>query len=92
MDSKQTEATGHWDFAPDDEIQRLAEDLYRERVLSARKMPPEEKLLAGEELFDYACSITLAGIARQFPKASEEERLKILEERLQLRERMERRG
>ncbi len=29
-------------------------------------MPPEEKLLAGEELFDYACAITLAGIRDQF--------------------------
>jgi len=92
MGSEETVATGSANFAPDVEIQRLAEDLYRERVLLARKMPPEEKLLAGEELFDYACSITLAGIARQFPEANDEERLTILKERLQLRERMERRG
>ena len=32
-------------------------------------MPPEEKLLAGEELFDYACAITLAGIRDQVPGA-----------------------
>jgi hypothetical protein len=55
-------------------------------------MPPEEKLLAGEELFEYACAITLAGIRNQFPDASEEECLRILEERLELRERMEKRG
>jgi len=73
------------------EIQRLADQLYRERVLAARQMPPEEKLLAGEELFDYACSITLAGIRNQFPGASEEECLRMLEERLELRERMEKR-
>ena len=74
------------------QIQRLAEELYRERVAEARTMPPEEKLLAGEELFDYACAITLAGIRNQFPGRSEEEYLKILEQRLDLRERMEKRG
>ena len=73
------------------EIDRLAANLYRERVAEARAMPPEEKLLAGEELFDYACSITLAGIRNQFPNTSEEECRKMLEERLALREEMERR-
>ena len=73
-------------------IQRLAEELYRERVAEARAMPPEEKLLAGEELFEYACAITLAGIRNQFPGVSEEESLKILEERLELRERLEKRA
>jgi hypothetical protein len=74
------------------QIERLAEQLYRERVAEAREMPPEEKLLAGEELFDYACSITLAGIRDQFRGLSEEECLRILDERLDLRERMEKRG
>jgi hypothetical protein len=39
-----------------DQISRLADGLYRERVLEARAMAPEDKLLAGEELFEYACS------------------------------------
>jgi len=73
----------------DPQIERLAEDLYRERVADARVMPAEEKLLAGEELFDYACSITLAGIRDQVPGLSDQECLRILEERLDLRERME---
>ena len=55
-------------------------------------MSPEEKLLAGEELFDYACAITLAGIRNQFPGVGEEEALRILEDRLELRKRMEKRG
>jgi hypothetical protein len=76
----------------DAQIQSLAQELYRERVVEAREMPSEEKLLAGEELFDYACAITLAGIRNQFPGVSEDECLKILEERLALRERMEKRG
>jgi hypothetical protein len=74
----------------DAEIRRLADELYLQRVADARAMSPEEKLLAGEELFNYACSITLAGIRDQFPGRSEEEYLRILEERLALRERMER--
>ncbi len=78
--------------SPDPRIRSLAEELYRERVAEARDMPPEEKLLAGEELFEYACSITLAGIRNQNPGLSEEESLQILEERLDLRERMEKRG
>jgi hypothetical protein len=67
----------------------LAEELYRERVLRARRTPPEQKLLAGEELFEYACSITMAGIRNQFPEASEGECREILRQRLALRERME---
>jgi len=65
--------------------------LYRERVLRARSRPREHKLLAGDELFEYACSITMAGIQNQFPDASEEECREILRQRLALRERMEER-
>jgi hypothetical protein len=67
----------------------LIDELYREEVRDARRMPPERKLLAGEELFYYACSITLAGIQNQFPDADEPERRRILEERLRLGERLE---
>jgi hypothetical protein len=76
----------------DARIRMLAEELYCERVAEARQTPPEEKLLAGEELFEYACAITLAGIRDQFRGLNEEECLRILEERLDLRERMERGG
>jgi len=74
------------------QIKRLGDELYREQVAEAREMPPEEKLLAGEELFEYACSITLAGIRDQFPGLSEEDSRRVLEERLDLRERMEKGG
>ena len=70
-------------------IRKLADEIYRERVCAAGKMSPQERLLAGEALFDYGCAITLAGIRNQFPEATEEQRLKILEERLALRERLE---
>jgi hypothetical protein len=91
MSKKETTTLESQPSSTDAQIQRLAEDLYRERVVEARAMPPEEKLLAGEELFDYACAITLAGIRNQFPGVSEEESLQLLEKRLELRERMEKR-
>ena len=79
MSDKENAALENRPASADAQIQRLAEEIYRERVVEARAMPPEEKLLAGEELFEYACAITLAGIRNQFPDASEEECLRILE-------------
>ena len=92
MSNEETVAAESQPGTTDAQIKKLADDLYRERVAEARAMPPEEKLLAGEELFDYACAITLAGIRNQFPGVSEEESLRILEERLELRERLEKRA
>ena len=71
-------------FAP------LIDELYREEVEDARKMDPEEKLLAGQRLFEYACEITLAGIRNQNPGLSEDECRGVLRERLAWRRRMER--
>ena len=76
-------------YAPPPATQRLIDELYREEVLEARAMSPELKLLAGEELFHYACSITLLGIRNQFPEADEAERQRILESRLKLQRKLE---
>ena len=76
-------------YAPPPETQRLIDELYREELREARAMSPEEKLLAGEELFLYACSITIGGIQNQFPEADEAERRRILEGRLELQRRLE---
>ena len=89
MTNRETTPSKNHTGPADAQIERLAEEIYRERVAEASMMPLEEKLLAGEELFDYACSITLAGIRDQSPGLSDEECLRILEERLDLRERME---
>ncbi len=67
----------------------LADEIYRERVIRARGTPPEEKFLAGEELFEYACQITLAGIRNQNLEFSEEDCRRELNRRLELRKRME---
>jgi hypothetical protein len=69
--------------------QELVDDIYRERVLRARRTPPAEKLLDGAHLFDYACTITKAGIRAQHPGVDEARVLELLKERLALRERLE---
>lgn len=76
-------------YAPPPETQRLIDELYREELREARVMPLEQKLLLGEELFAYACSITMAGIRNQFPEADEAERRRILEQRLELQRKLE---
>ena len=65
-------------MSPEPNITSLDED----EVLWARQTPPAEKLIAGARLFDYACTVTLAGIRRKNPNASEQEALSILRERL----------
>jgi len=64
-------------------------DLYREEVLRARQMSPEEKFLAGPQLFEYACEITMAGIRAQFPDAGPADVRRILTGRLALGKRLE---
>ena len=67
----------------------LIDALYREEVAAARRLTPSEKFLAGLRLFDYACRVTLAGIRRQHPDASEDRLHEILRERLALARRLE---
>lgn len=67
----------------------LIDDIYRDRVLGARRTSPREKLLDGPRLFDWACTITTAGIRRQFPDADDCSVAQILRERLALRQRLE---
>ena len=76
-------------YAPPPQTQRLMDELYREELREARAMAPAEKILAGQQLFESACRITLAGIRHQFPEASEERCREILRERLDLQRRLE---
>jgi hypothetical protein len=62
----------------------LADELYRQEVLDARRMSPEEKLILGERLFRWACAITLEGIRFQNPDAAEAECQQWLRERIAL--------
>ena len=71
------------------EFQPLIDELYREEVLEAHRMSPEEKFLLGEEPFNFACSVTLAGIRSENPEFNDEACQRELERPLQLRESME---
>jgi len=73
---------------PQGEFAPLIDELYREEVLDARRMPLEEKLILGERLFRWACAVTLAGIRSQNPEADEAECQRILRERIELGKRM----
>lgn len=76
-------------YVPPPSTQRLIDELYRAEILQARELPPAEKALAGQRLFESACRITLAGIRQQFPNASDEECLEILRKRLELQRQLE---
>ncbi len=69
--------------------QELADALYRDKLAAARATLPEERLLDGPRLFDFACAFTLAGIKDQFPDADEAQVRRILEERLRIQELLE---
>ena len=58
-------------------------------MVEARAMSPIDKARAGQQLFEAACRITLAGIRNQHPNASEQECLEILRQRLVLQRRLE---
>jgi hypothetical protein len=68
---------------------QLIDDLYRERVLRARAISPEQKLLAGPRLFATACRMVMSGIRSQHPEADDAEVLRVLRQRLELRRRLE---
>jgi hypothetical protein len=67
----------------------LLDDLYRERVLRARRTPPEEKLLDGPRLFDLACRIMADGIRDEYPDADDQRVQEILAQRVALLRRLE---
>ena len=69
--------------------QELVDELFRERVLRARRTPPEEKLLDGARLFDLACRIVEDGIRGQYPDADERRVREILAQRVALARRLE---
>ena len=72
-----------------DDTKQMADQVFRQRVLRARAMSPEEKFAAGPRLFEYASEITLSGVCNQHPDADESEVRRIFSERLSLRKRIE---
>ena len=70
-------------------IRELAEDIYRERVLRARRTPPAEKFMDGARLFDMACRVMMDGIRHEHPGADEQRVRQLLMERIELGRRLE---
>ncbi len=75
----------------DDQIRKLADSIYWDRVRRAREQSSVEKLLDGPRLFDFACRISRDGIRHQHPEADEAEVERLLRERLALGRQIERR-
>jgi hypothetical protein len=70
-------------------IKELADDIYRERVLRARRTPIELKLSAGGELFEGVCERMAAGLRHENPGADEATIQELLRRRLALLRRLE---
>jgi len=76
-------------YHPPPETQRWIDELYREEILEARAMSPSGKVLAGQQLVESACRITLAGIRNQNPGTTEEQCREILRQRLEWQKKLE---
>ena len=64
------------------EFKSLADELYRERVLRARRTPPEDRLLDGIRLYDEAVERMLVGVRLQHPAASPAELDQLLNQQI----------
>jgi hypothetical protein len=68
--------------------QELADSIYRQCVLRARRTPLEEKLLLGPELSAGVCQRMADGIRNENPDADEHRVQEMLRARLDLLERL----
>lgn len=68
--------------------QELVDSIYQERVLRARRIPLDTKLLLGPQLFEEACGRVADGIRSEYPDADEQRVQEILRARLDLYQRL----
>lgn len=54
-----------------EQIDRLAAEIYREKVLRSRAMTPDERLMEGFRLFHEALTFTKAGVADELGTTDE---------------------
>ena len=66
----------------EEQIRQEAAECYARKIRQAQRMTPLEKFLAGAELFEDACKVTLSGIRNQYPHLNREECLEHLKHRL----------
>lgn len=67
----------------------LVRSLYQDKIDAARGMSFAEKFMAGPELFDYACTISMVGIRMQHPDFDEAQVRGELRRRLEIGRRIE---
>lgn len=65
-------------------------EIDRAKIRQARAMTFEQRLLAGPELFEFACEVARDGIRMQFPDADDAEVERVLCERIDRVRRRER--
>jgi hypothetical protein len=70
-------------------IKQLADDIFRERVLRARRTPIEQKILAGVQLFEDLCTRMAAQLRQENPGADEATIQELLRRKLDLLRRSE---
>ena len=78
--------------SPPPETLALQQAIRREKVLRARAMTEEERLVATLDQIELAFEWMLEGVKQQFPDISEEEARRILAQRLDRQRRREDRG
>ena len=72
-----------------DPTPELVKRLYQDKIDAAKRMSFAEKFMAGAELFDFACSVSLAGIRSQNPGFTEEQVQAELRRRIEIGRRIE---
>lgn len=73
----------------DEELQRLATSIYREKVARARATPTKDKLFSGIELFDRVVPRMRAGVKMQHPEADDAEVERVLRKRMAILRRLD---
>lgn len=75
-----------------DDIRTLADDIFRDRVLRARRRSPDERIGLGLRLFDEACGRALSAIRGQHPEFTEAECRRELARRIEISRRLDEEG
>ena len=67
---------------PSGEVGQFTDPIWYDNVLTARQMTPEQRLLAGPRLFEFACEIEKWWLRGMHRGANEEEILVLLRQRV----------
>jgi hypothetical protein len=69
--------------------QQLIDELFVDKVRAARRMSPEDRLLAGPRLFERSCRIMLDGLRHENPEADATQLQELFNQRLAIWLRLE---